>query len=566
MDERESRALDASVEFRLLYENAPLPYQSLDSDGNIIAVNPAWLEGLGYSAEEAIGRWFGDFLAEDQVPKFRERFPHFKEAGETHGADFAMRRKDGAHVRWMANGRIAHNDDGSFRQTHCIFVDVTCERAAEERAAVINRIARIFMKGTDAEAHSAVLKEILEATGSEIGALGHIDRDGNSIVPTFAGDVWDGCGVAAKSIVYLRDEWGAATWAECLRDGLSRFSNEPARVPDGHIPVKCHAVVAIKDHGEVIGQISVANRPDGYDEQVVALLESIAESVGPVLRAQLERGWRERDLEEAVRELEQVKGSLEHIIEERTSDLRGSIDELVQALHAKDEFLASMSHELRTPLNSIIGFSGVMLKGLTGELSEEQLRQLDMVNRAGVHLLAIVDDMLDLSKIETGHMRLVPEEFDINVLIQDAVEPFRASLDEKGVKLTVHECAAPAVVFTDRGRAGQILYNLLSNAAKFTTAGGIDIDAECSEDGVVFRIADSGAGIAANQQNAIFERYYQIRTPEVGKPTGTGLGLSVSRLLAQVLGGDLVLVHSEPGIGSLFELRIPAQLPDSEGI
>lgn len=566
MEAQGSRAADEPGEPLVLYDDAPLPYQSLDADGNILEVNSAWLEALGFAREEVVGRWFGDFLSEDSAAKFAERFPHFREVGEVHGADFDMHCRDGSLARWMANGRVVYNSDGTFRCTRCIFVDVTRERLAEERASVIARITQVLLTRSDADMYPAVLDEILAATASTIGALGYIDRDGNSVTPTFIGDIWDRCGVEGKGTVYPRDQWGDATWAKTLRDGLSRHSNESARVPEGHVGIDCHAVVAIKDHGEVIGHINVANRPGGYDEQVIGLVERIAESIAPVLSARLERDWREQDLEDAVHELQKVKGSLEGKVEERTAELRRSRDELARASRAKDEFLASMSHELRTPLNSIIGFSGVMLKGLAGDLTDEQIRQLDMVNRAGVHLLSLVNDLLDLSKIEAGHMRLAPEEFDVNQLIHDAIAPFREVLEEKGVALTVRPCTAPAIAFTDRGRVGQVLYNLLSNAAKFTSAGEIDIDAECNEDNVVFRIADSGMGIAPNEQGAIFERYYQIRTPEAGKPTGTGLGLTVSHLLAQLLGGDLLLVHSEPGVGSLFELRIPSRLPDSEGL
>ncbi|MDP2401141.1 MAG: ATP-binding protein, partial [Actinomycetota bacterium] len=261
-------------------------------------------------------------------------------------------------------------------------------------------------------------------------------------------------------------------------------------------------------------------------------------------------------------DLDRHKEGLEHLVEVRTSELESALAELEAATAAKDSFFAAMSHELRTPLNSIIGFSDIMLKGRAGSINEEQTRQLAMVNRSGKQLLAIISDLLDLARIEAGHITVVPGDVDVRELSHRVVAMMEPLAGEKGLKVTCSvEPRVPRSIYSDSGKVEQILLNLLSNAVKFTDVGFVRLDITRDEDGagrVFFTVTDTGAGIPEDDLGRIFERFHQVATVHIAKPTGTGLGLAICRDLAHALGGSIE-VESEPGVGSAFRLVLPEQ-------
>lgn len=260
-------------------------------------------------------------------------------------------------------------------------------------------------------------------------------------------------------------------------------------------------------------------------------------------------------------ELEQYRDHLEELVDERTVELRRSNDALQQATEAKDKFLASMSHELRTPLNSIIGFSGIMLQGLAGPLNEEQGKQLKMVNLAGHHLLALINDVLDLVKIESGQTVPNIEVVRISEVLESVEGILRPLADEKHLELRT-VLGSDISLITDRRRLEQILLNLLSNAVKFTAHGSVSLSVSSDEEAIRFEVADTGAGVAREALESIFDEFVQIELPEKLRPEGTGLGLAISRRLASLLGGR-VFATSEVGVGSTFTLELPVAVAAS---
>lgn len=255
-------------------------------------------------------------------------------------------------------------------------------------------------------------------------------------------------------------------------------------------------------------------------------------------------------------QLMRYKDSLEVLVDERTAELSQANTSLLEATKAKDKFLAAMSHELRTPLNSIIGFSGTMLQRLAGEINEEQERQLTLVQRSGRHLLMLINQVLDLSRIEAGQEHFEPEEFAVGTFVEELVDDVAGLAEEKGLVVRSDIAAAPESIVSDRDRLKQILLNLLSNGIKFTEQGEVSLAASEQGELVVFRVSDSGPGIPFDEQGDVFEAFHQIRTSAGHKPAGTGLGLSISRELVTLLGGEISL-ESEPGHGSCFIVRIP---------
>ncbi len=230
---------------------------------------------------------------------------------------------------------------------------------------------------------------------------------------------------------------------------------------------------------------------------------------------------------------------------------------LAKADNAKSDFLASMSHELRTPLNSVIGFSDVMLKGLAGGLNEEQHRQMEMINNSGRHLLLLINDVLDLSKIEAGRMEPTPESFDLATEAVRALESLRPQADKSGLRLEAAGTEASCEIVSDCRMVRQILFNLISNAVKFTAAGSVSVEVVERSDSCEVQVTDTGIGIAGEDMARIFDAFTQVGMRN-DHPDGTGLGLAVSSRLAQLLGGDLT-VQSTLGEGSTFTLTLPKE-------
>lgn len=247
------------------------------------------------------------------------------------------------------------------------------------------------------------------------------------------------------------------------------------------------------------------------------------------------------------------------MVRSRTEALDQTILELQQASHVKDLFLANMSHELRTPLNSIIGFSSVMLDGMTGELNEEQARQLGMVLGSGRHLLQLVEDILDLSKIEAGAMPVCVTEFPISKVLDAVMGVLEPLAETKGIRLTSDGQCEPKTIRTDELKLRQILLNLVSNAVKYTDEGEIGVSCRRDDGHVEFVVTDTGRGMSAEEIRIAFEEFRQVESARIEKPSGAGLGLAIAQRLARLLGGE-VTVESEPGTGSTFCLTVP-ELP-----
>jgi signal transduction histidine kinase len=226
---------------------------------------------------------------------------------------------------------------------------------------------------------------------------------------------------------------------------------------------------------------------------------------------------------------------------------------LARASEAKSRFLASVSHELRTPMNAILGFTDALLAGVDGPLNVEQKASLGWVQRGGRDLLGLINEILDLSKIEAGKLTIDAQPFDPRELVESVVAQHRSLAAQKGITFAWHDAGAPAEVVLDRQRVRQILVNLFGNALKFTREGEVSVETGGADE-AEFRVTvrDTGPGIDTDQHEAIFEEFRQAE----GGEGGTGLGLAISRRLARAMGGDVTL-ESEPGRGSTFRLTLP---------
>jgi signal transduction histidine kinase len=270
-------------------------------------------------------------------------------------------------------------------------------------------------------------------------------------------------------------------------------------------------------------------------------------------------------LEELVRErtnlLQEANESLSAEIHERIqtlNELAIAKEHAEMADRLKSAFLATRSHELRTPLNSIIGFTGIILQGIVGPLNDEQKKQLNMVRGSAQHLLSLINDVLDISKIEAGQLQVAYESFNLRSTIEKAVESARPLADKKGLEIT---CAlSPEIenITGDHRRVEQILLNLISNAIKFTENGSVKIECEPEGDNVTIRVVDTGIGIKDEDLGTVFKAFRQIDSGMTRKYDGTGLGLSISKRLVELMGGR-ICVTSVWGSGSTFSYSLPKE-------
>lgn len=233
--------------------------------------------------------------------------------------------------------------------------------------------------------------------------------------------------------------------------------------------------------------------------------------------------------------------------------------ELEKASRAKDHFLATMSHELRTPLNAIIGFTGTLLMRLPGPLTADQEKQLRTVQSSARHLLSLINDLLDLAKIESGKVELNPEPVACQAVIQEVVTSLRPQAEAKGLRFETRVPPENLIIQADRRALSQILINLINNAIKFTETGTVSLDVRrhTAADKLLteFAVADTGVGIRPEDQSRLFQAFTQVDSARKHRHEGTGLGLHLSSKLAELLGGRIT-VRSEPGVGSTFTLTL----------
>jgi signal transduction histidine kinase/DNA-binding response OmpR family regulator len=292
---------------------------------------------------------------------------------------------------------------------------------------------------------------------------------------------------------------------------------------------------------------------------VQAKNEELRASTEEILKAKRLAEEATSALQSQVQELGQARRAMLNILEDLEEAKQGALE----ATQAKSAFLANMSHELRTPMNAILGYSEMLMEDAEDQGQEDFLPDLQKIHVAGKHLLGLINDILDLSKIEAGKMDLYLESFDVAGMINDVASTLKPLVDKNANTLQVHLAPDLGAMHADMTKVRQSLFNLLSNASKFTEKGTITLDAEALvKDGarwIAFRVADTGIGMTPEQLDKLFQPFVQADVSTSRKYGGTGLGMTITQLFVKMMGGEMN-VASEPGAGTTFTILLPAEV------
>lgn len=573
-----TREIEASEKRYLdLYENAPDMYVSVDAaTGRIEGCNLTLCSVLGYERQELLGQPVLKLYHPDCLEEAQKTFELFRDSGEIHDRELILMKKDGVRLHASLSVAAVKDETGRVRYSRSTLRDIT-ERKRNDaiNAARLRLMQFAAVHGLD-EFQEEALNEVEKLTDSRIGFFHLVDEDQAFLTL----QAWssrtkaDFCRVAEQSAHYPIEQ--AGVWVDCVKQRRPVIHNDYAALPhrkglpEGHPEVLRELVAPIMRRGLIKSVIGVGNKPidyNGKDVETVQLLGDLMWEIVERKQVEEERRALYEELEQRVTErtatLGETQMALMNIVEdlnEKTEELKGANEKLLDLDRLKSLFIASMSHELRTPLNSIIGFSSILLNEWTGPLNDEQKENIASVLRSGKHLLSLINDVIDVSKVEVGEIESLVEETRLETLIDEAVSMVALEAEKKGLKLRVQ--AEPCRLYTDPRRLLQCLLNLLSNAVKFTEQGVIEIGAGLTESGenVEIAVSDTGIGIRKEDLDNLFAPFVRLDSPLRAKILGTGLGLYLTRkLTTEVLGGQ-ISVSSILGQGSRFVLQIPISL------
>ncbi len=498
---------------RQLLEALPVAVIAWNSAGNVELWDPAAEQMLGWEREEVLGR---------PVPMA------LPEAGL---AEMYCHRKDGERIEvevrtipWTSSSGVSH---GTLAVIRDLTPRRTNERTVDELRAQGEQ-ARITAR------ESLRFRELLEAAPD---AIIEVDQAGRIVLLNR---------VTEQLFGYSREELLNQPVDILIPSDVraghhahrQRYWGQPTTRPMG---------TGLKLEGQ---------RKDGSKFPVEISLSPVKSEDGFRVSAIIRDASERKRAEERLRAI-QAAYTEELSLKNRQLEARNDIVERADRL--KSEFLSGMSHELRTPLHTIIGFTELLREELEGPLNEKQHRFMEHIHRDSHHLLALINDVLDLSKIEAGRIELKHEQFALLDALEETISSIRPRADAKAIRLEVSAAPATIDLLADRLRVKQILYNLLTNAVKFTpNEGRVSVDIVSLGSFVEISVTDTGVGIASTEHDSVFDKFYQVGQRQAGGHEGTGLGLAITRRLVEEHGGSIRL-SSEPGRGARFTFTIPLE-------
>jgi PAS domain S-box-containing protein len=526
---KEKEALRASeLEYRQLVMLANSIILRWSPEGRITFLNEFGQRFFGYTAPEILGRHMVGTLGPEQESEGRDLRSLIQEISadplkfERNINENVRRNGERVWIDWT--NKMVLNEQGQIQEILSIGSDITARMQAEEQIRRLN---------ADLRRHAETLEQRVTERTAELAAINDEQRA-----------IFESAGTG---IVLLRQR----KIVRCNRK-LEEIS--------GYGP------------GELAGQSTRIWYSDDAAYEVGGALVYEQLASGQTFRREQQMMRKDGSLfwvRMSLRALDPndplqgAVGIVEDITDEREAaeKLRQAMEAAQAADRIKSAFLATMSHELRTPLNSIIGFTGIMLQGLTGPLNPEQHKQMSMVQKSSRHLLSLINDVLDISKIEAGQLHLASATFALRPYIEKMVNLIAPLAKQKAIDLQLDLAAEIGTITTDQRRLEQVILNLLSNALKFTEQGWVRIACRLENQQYILTVTDSGIGMRPEEIPSLFQPFHQIDTGLTRKHEGTGLGLSICQKIIDLMGGSIE-VASQWEQGSTFTVRLPRQPGD----
>ncbi|HYH81183.1 MAG TPA: ATP-binding protein [Longimicrobium sp.] len=480
---------------------------------------------IAYTGQAGAGdAWLLAVHPEDRE-RVRAAWAQAVAAGTRYRDEHRLRRGDGEYRDVIATAVPVLGADGAVREWVGSIVDVTEQRRQEEWQRVLGDAGALLAGSMDAE--SGLPAVAAAALGPLLAAWAAIDLCDDEGVPHRAAfAAAESLPPAAREALDAAIDAESCGAAEVARARRARHEVPAAGSALAAAGIRSLAVAPLVARGQAVGAVTLAAADSmaAYGEGDLAQLTELGRRIALAL------------------------------------DNGRLYQAALTANAAKGQFLAVMSHELRTPLNAIIGYADLLDAGVAGDLNPAQREHLNRVRAGSKHLLRLIEDVLLFSRLEVGRETVYAEEVELGALLRESaalVEPLAA---QKGLALRVETPDEPLVATTDQGKVHQIVLNLLSNSVKFTDAGEIHATLARGDGVAVITVADTGIGIAMEHRERIFDVFRQVEQAPTRRVGGTGLGLSVTRNLARLLGGDVTVESRFPG-GSIFTVRIPLVLP-----
>ncbi len=516
----EQRVIERTAEIQDLYDNAPIGYHSLNDDGVYQMINETELHWLGYSRDEIIGKKsFGDFLFPEEYQRYKTEFNRIKELGYTYNLEFDLIRKDGSRLPVIVNAVAVYDKDRKFLHTRSTMFNNTERKAIEAEIRRINNLSE---------------------TAFELAKSGYwyipLD-DPDYYYPSDRVIEIHGDEKHSDTRYHLKSEW---------------LINLQMANPDIASGVKAAFDDVIFGRSDRVDQQYPYRRPvDGKIIWIHARGNVVYDSAGRRIG---------------------ISGVTQDITDQKEMEweLSKAKEAAETANMAKSAFLANMSHEIRTPMNAILGFTQIMMKDKT--LDAKSREYVGIINRSGEHLLTIINEILEMSKIESGHVTYNPITFHLPSLINDIKDMFLPRLAAKDLSMTVElDPRLPKYICTDETKLKEILINLLGNALKFTNTGGVTLRCWSEKDPsktdpagllLFIDVEDTGIGIAQEDIPHVFTAFEQSRGSDHSH-SGTGLGLAISLSHARLLGGNIT-ISSTRYVGTCMHVILA--VTESKGI
>jgi PAS domain S-box-containing protein len=557
-----------SSELQAVLDNSPALIYMKDKDGRYIFVNRCWTELLNVTLERAKGKTDFELFPEDSARQFTANDREVMESSQTRVFEEQSLLADGVHSYQSVKVAIRDNN-GQFHALCGISTDITERKAREEALRQTHRALRVLSQCNSAVVHAteeqALLNEVCRIAVGPAGYLfawvGYADNDeARTVRPVASAGTAEGF-LERIHVSWADNEYGRGSIGPAIRTGkpvvVRRLRDQPtfALWHKELVPRNFESIMSVPLHQghTVYGALAIyAREPDAFDATEVELIAELGENLAHGIRSLRARNERA----EAIAALERARSELEDRVRQRTAELVEARDAAESADRLKSAFLATMSHELRTPLNSIIGFTGIVLQGLAGPLNDEQAKQLGMVQNSSRHLLALINDVLDISKIEAGQLDIYCASFPLLPAIEKTVSAIMPLAEKKGITVRTELSPEVGEITSDQRRVEQILLNLLGNAVKFTDQGEVLVQCRLDHEWIVTTIRDTGIGIDPKFHQSIFEPFRQADTGLARKREGTGLGLSICKRLVELLRGS-ISVESALDQGSTFTVRLP---------